>query len=105
MDKFIGEYFHTKKSARKDLNRRKRRAYRRIKKRGDIVLSDLSFVRLEYAWKYNHKGQYAYETKILKWVAHLIIYTRNMNDDLNKMPLFDSARELEEILHDELSEK
>lgn len=68
------KYFNTEEKARKHLEYRKKCAYERIQKRGDIVVGDASFV-----FK-NNKG---------KWIAFMQVVTKKLVEDLLAFKGFD----------------
>jgi len=73
-------YFNTKEKAIKHLEYRTQRAYIRIKKRGEKILSDSSFI---------------YQTKKGKWVVFVNILTDKMMHDIEEVQeMFDNINPL-----------
>jgi len=79
--------FNTEEKALKHLEYRKLCAYSRIKKRGDKILGDASFIHK------NHKG---------KWIVFLQIITSNMMQDIEEVQeMFDFITPLIPFTSDE----
>lgn len=68
--------FKTYKAAERHLEYRKKCAYKRIKKNGDIILADSSFIGRSFL---NDK----------KYVVFLLIYTKQIIEDIKNMKPFD----------------
>ena len=93
------QYFNSKEKAERNLETRRKCAYKRIEKKGWKVMGDNSFVHCDYRWVYNksESGMFSQATK-LGWFNTLLIVTDEMIKDLTAMKSIDVESELEEVL-------
>lgn len=79
------QYFNTKGAAERNLEIRRKAAFKRIEKMGWKVLADNSFVHADYRWKSKQTRSglyYAEQTHELKWYVNLMIITDELIKDL-----------------------
>jgi hypothetical protein len=102
MKKYLGEYYPTKLSAEKALASWRRKQYKEIEKRKDIVLSDNSYVYKKFMWSNSETLDYSYETNVQKWVIMRLIWTQQMVNDLSRYRNVDAEAELAALLKDRM---
>jgi hypothetical protein len=80
------QYFNTREKAEINLRTRQRLAYKRIEKSGDKVIGDNSFIHCDYKQIRERTGSGSVKyPKVLKWYNTLIICTKQMMSDLDKI--------------------
>ena len=107
-------YFNTKEAAERHLERRRNAAIKRIQKRDDVILQDFSKVYQDFKWRLT-KGDIIGDTGLemwtstqtneLKWFTQLEILTKQMKEDLDKLPNFENIQKEESKLIKEMEEK
>ena len=105
-------YFNTKEAAERHLERRRNAAIKRIEKRGDEIIGDYSKVYQDFKWVLSKGGIIggleawtSTQTNELKWFTRLEIWTKQMKEDLDKLPKFEDIQKEESRLIKEMEEK
>lgn len=93
------QYFNSKQTAERNLEIRRKCAYKRIDKKGWKILGDNSFVHCDYKWVMNKNSNGAFlQTTKLAWFNTPMVVTDEMLKDLTAMMSIDSQSELEAAL-------